>query len=430
MKEKIETLMHRALTFALHNPHSDFYRRKYGAEFEALLSQSVAAVPFLTRPEIEAVPLRSRVFVPQTMVRFIRSTSGSTGKNVIGFPMLEEGLYQEYLKSIGHVPVSGQLSRYFEPYFSSMNIKSQLLFSAGSFVHEVRVRGMEGRMFISGDFTQPKLTARLAAEAQVDAVVGSPSGLVSFAPFLKALDGCRAVRLVVAVGELATTLQFTKLQEFFPNAKIASQYGLTESQGFVGYTCPEKMSSDPKAFHVAEGSLFIELISPETGESLPLTAGTEGELVITTHEPQAFPLIRYRTGDFARIRSETCSCEGSPLLFECMGRLTLDRIRVPRGVLTIAAVDQAVAGLSIEIKEFAASWDAAGEVPGLSITLYMDEGDGELDEAIAKTLSEGIKIAPALSYADIVAEGSVRPIVIECRPVEAWIGWSKKKRLL
>lgn len=430
MKEKIETLMHRALTFALHNPHSDFYRRKYGAGFEALLSQPVAAIPFLTRPEIEAAPLRSRVFVPQTMVRFIRSTSGSTGKNVIGFPMLEEGLYQEYLKSIGHVPVSGQLSRYFEPYFSSMNIKSQLLFSAGSFVHEVRVRGMEGRMFISGDFAQPKLTAQLAAEIAVESMVGNPSGLVDFAPYLKEAGAAEGLRLIISVGERPTALQFSVLQEVFPNAKIALQYGLTESQGFVGYTCPERMSTDPKALHLAEGTMLMELIDPDTHANIPLVPDAEGEVVITTHEPQAFPLIRYRTGDFARIRSETCSCEGSPLLFECMGRLTLDRIRVPRGVLTIAAVDQAVAGLSIEIKEFAASWDTAGEVPGLSITLYMDEGDGELDEAIAKTLSEGIKIAPALSYADIVAEGSVRPIVIERRPVEAWIGWSKKKRLV
>ncbi len=421
------TLLQKALDFALGSPHSDFYRRKFGPSYKEYFDKPIQEIPFLVRTEIDAVPVFERTFVPRDMVRFIRSTSGSTGKSVIGFPMLEEGLYQNFLGLIGYQKESGQLSRYFEPYFSQMNIRSMLLFSAGSFVHEVRVREMEGRQCIAGEFAQPKLTAELAKEANIEAIVGNPSGLVDFAPHLKAIEGADTVRLIISVGERPTSLQFAALQTIFPNAKIALQYGLTESQGYVGYTCPEKLSIDPKALHVADGTLFIELIDPDTEVVLPLLPGTEGELVVTTHEPQGFPLIRYRTGDFVRIRGESCACEGSPLLFECMGRLTLDRLRVPHGMLTIAAIEQAVSSLP-GVQEFEAKWNAEGPLPRLEISLYMDSvknGEGiSIDE-----LASRIRIAPKASYQTIVEEGRVLPLEVVTKPLEQWVGWKKKKRL-
>ena len=45
--------------------------------------------------------------------------------------------------------------------------------------------------------------------------------------------------------------------------------------------------------HVFEDHFIVEVINPETGETLPY--GEEGELVFTTITKEAFPLIRYRT---------------------------------------------------------------------------------------------------------------------------------------
>ena len=45
---------------------------------------------------------------------------------------------------------------------------------------------------------------------------------------------------------------------------------------------------------------LIEIIDPETG--WPLKEGRLGELVITTLEPRALPLIRYRTGDMCKFK--------------------------------------------------------------------------------------------------------------------------------
>ncbi|MFP4194018.1 MAG: phenylacetate--CoA ligase family protein [Desulfosalsimonas sp.] len=79
-------------------------------------------------------------------------------------------------------------------------------------------------------------------------------------------------------------------------------YGLTEVFGpGVAWECPAK-----KGLHIAEDHFIAEIIDPETLEIL--SSGQEGELVITTIGKEAFPLIRFRTGDLTRIDYEPCEC--------------------------------------------------------------------------------------------------------------------------
>jgi phenylacetate-CoA ligase len=58
--------------------------------------------------------------------------------------------------------------------------------------------------------------------------------------------------------------------------------------------------------HVAEDHLLLEIIDPETEESLPY--GEEGELVITTLTKEAFPVLRYRTHDLTVLDPSRCEC--------------------------------------------------------------------------------------------------------------------------
>jgi phenylacetate-CoA ligase len=58
--------------------------------------------------------------------------------------------------------------------------------------------------------------------------------------------------------------------------------------------------------HIWEDHFIPEIINPDTGEVL--TAGEQGELVITTITKEGIPLIRYRTRDITSINYEQCSC--------------------------------------------------------------------------------------------------------------------------
>ncbi|MBN1365836.1 MAG: phenylacetate--CoA ligase [Syntrophaceae bacterium] len=61
-----------------------------------------------------------------------------------------------------------------------------------------------------------------------------------------------------------------------------------------------------RGMHINEDSFIPEIINPETGALLP--AGSEGELVLTTLTREAFPMIRYRTGDISSLDYSLCEC--------------------------------------------------------------------------------------------------------------------------
>ncbi len=58
--------------------------------------------------------------------------------------------------------------------------------------------------------------------------------------------------------------------------------------------------------HIFEDAFIPEIIDPHTGSVLP--PGQEGELVLTTITKEAFPIIRYRTGDVTSLDFSKCAC--------------------------------------------------------------------------------------------------------------------------
>jgi len=79
-------------------------------------------------------------------------------------------------------------------------------------------------------------------------------------------------------------------------------YGLTEIYGpGIGINCSEETG-----IHYWDDYIYIEIIDPKTGKTVP--DGTEGEIVITTLVKEGAPLLRFRTHDISRIIPEKCSC--------------------------------------------------------------------------------------------------------------------------
>ncbi len=92
-----------------------------------------------------------------------------------------------------------------------------------------------------------------------------------------------------------------RIQEMF-GCKAYNSFGMTEMNGpGVAFEC--ECQAD---MHVWEDCYLIEIVDPETLEPVP--DGTEGEMVLTTLDRHAMPLIRYRTRDLTRIIPEPCAC--------------------------------------------------------------------------------------------------------------------------
>ncbi|HPB31840.1 MAG TPA: phenylacetate--CoA ligase [Candidatus Sumerlaeota bacterium] len=102
-------------------------------------------------------------------------------------------------------------------------------------------------------------------------------------------------------------------------------YGMSEVMGpGVSYECLQR-----NGMHVAEDHFIIEIINPETGETVP--EGEVGEVVLTTTTKEAVPVIRYRTRDLSRILPGKCPCGRSHRRMEKV-RGRSDDMLIIRGV--------------------------------------------------------------------------------------------------
>ena len=102
-------------------------------------------------------------------------------------------------------------------------------------------------------------------------------------------------------------------------------YGLTETSGpGVAFECSEQTG-----MHINEDHFYAEIIDPKTGEVLP--EGTKGELVFTSLDKKAFPLLRYRTKDICILNRCKCGC-GRTFIKMCKPMGRSDDMMIIRGV--------------------------------------------------------------------------------------------------
>ena len=102
-------------------------------------------------------------------------------------------------------------------------------------------------------------------------------------------------------------------------------YGLTEISGpGVSFECEAQ-----SGMHINEDHFIAEIIDPDTGEVLP--EGQEGELVFTSIDKEAFPLLRYRTRDLCVLSREKCPC-GRTHIKMCKPKGRSDDMLIIRGV--------------------------------------------------------------------------------------------------
>ena len=84
--------------------------------------------------------------------------------------------------------------------------------------------------------------------------------------------------------------------------KAYNSYGISEMMGpGVAFECQEQ-----NGLHIWEDYFIVEIIDPVTLEPVP--DGELGELVLTTINRDAMPLLRYRTRDLTRILPGDCPC--------------------------------------------------------------------------------------------------------------------------
>lgn len=108
------------------------------------------------------------------------------------------------------------------------------------------------------------------------------------------------------------------------NIKAYDSYGLSEVMGpGVAFECEEQ-----DGLHLWSDHFFVEVLD-ENGEQV--SEGEKGELVLTSLTKEAFPIVRYRTGDITRLLESECSCGRTTVrISRLLGRA--DDMLIVRGI--------------------------------------------------------------------------------------------------
>lgn len=176
-------------------------------------------------------------------------------------------------------------------------------------------------------------------------------------------------------------------------------FGLSEVMGpGMAMECLEGRNG----MHIFEDHFIVETINPKTGEVLP--EGEEGELVFTTLTKEAFPLIRYRSGDVSRLITEPCRCGRTHIKMERVLKRSDDMLII-RGVnifpSQIEAILTAIEGLEPQYQLIV---DKAGALDSLELhvevsdKIFSDSGGvkelQKIEKRILKDMKDYLGIVP------------------------------------
>ena len=148
-----------------------------------------------------------------------------------------------------------------------------------------------------------------------DSYIGMPIPLLSLLRFC----GNRSTLKRALVSADVCPVSVQREIEDLLGSSLFPHYGLRECCLGGAVTCQAH-----EGMHIRENHIIAEIIG-KNGK--PVRNGDYGELVITTIGMELMPLIRYRTGDRARIMAESCPCGAVSARIEVEGRFD-DNLRM------------------------------------------------------------------------------------------------------
>ncbi|MBN1323823.1 MAG: phenylacetate--CoA ligase [Methanotrichaceae archaeon] len=182
-------------------------------------------------------------------------------------------------------------------------------------------------------------------------------------------------------------------------------YGTSEISGPLFTEC-----SHQNGIHVWADMFLIEIVDPKTGEQVE--DGETGELVVTTLNKWALPLIRYRIGDLTVKDSEPCSCGRThPRIMRILGRT--DDMLIIRGINVFPSQVESVL---MRIPEVGDHWQITVEREGpldvMSVAVELTESGfsdkiGDL-MSLSKRISKELKgVLNVVAKVELVEPGTI-----------------------
>lgn len=295
------TLAHAAL-------HSPFYRQRLTNEPLAELSE-ISRLPFTTSADLVEQGLQMLAVSQGEIERIVTlRSSGTTGPpKRLYFTRGDLACTQEFFRC--------GMSQMLKPgHRVLVLLPGDLPDSAGRLLADALAL-QNISCHVAGVVTSPAAVAALLVKEHFDCVVGIPVQVLSVVrhPIATQVPHGR-IGSVFLTSDYVPGALVKEIRKTWGCPAI-NHYGMTELGLTGGVECQALAG-----YHLREPDLYFEVIDPQSDAVLP--PGEMGEVVVTTLTRTGMPLLRYRTGDFARFIPEACPC-GSvlPRLSKLHGRL-------------------------------------------------------------------------------------------------------------
>ena len=294
-REELEQIQLERLQATLHHAyrHVPFYRElfdKAGLGPGDILSlRDLREVPFTTKEDLLQGFPYAFFAVPMSKVARIHTSSGTTGKPIVVGYTRRDLQYWAHLNA--RILMAGGLGER-DVLQISFNYG---LFTGGFGFHA----GAEllGATVIPASAMSITRQINIMINFKATALVSLPSHALRIGHRLQEMGvDPRSLSLRVGFFGAEPWSEATRKQiEEHLLIKALDNYGLAEVGGpGVSYECEYR-----HGLHISEDHFYPEIIDPATGEVLE--PGREGELVLTTLTKEAFPVLRFRTGDLTSL---------------------------------------------------------------------------------------------------------------------------------
>jgi phenylacetate-coenzyme A ligase PaaK-like adenylate-forming protein len=296
-RSAIERYQLRALNRTLDHARqkSPFYRERLADLPQTLTGlERLAEIPFTAAEDIRRDPLALVCASQDRIARVVTlETSGTTGTpKRLFFTTADQALTVDFFHH-GMATLVGPGQRVL------ILMPGQTPGSVG----DLLVRGlsrMQVEGIVHGPVHEPAAAIDQALKEKADCLVGIPVQVLAMASHRQGPVLAGQIANVLLSTDYVPDAIVTRIERIW-NCRVFKHYGMTEMGLGGGVECSAR-----KGYHLREADLLVEIVDPASG--LPLADGNPGEVVFTTLTRDGMPLIRYRTGDLAAFRLDSCAC--------------------------------------------------------------------------------------------------------------------------
>lgn len=244
------------------------------------------------------------------------------------------------------------------------------------------LRRMDVQALVYGPVADPFDAARAIGSFGAHCLVGIPTQVLAVAhSWVGTAIGKGCIESVLLSTDYVPRAIAKTLEDVW-GCRVFNHYGMTEMGLGGGVEC-EALDG----YHLREADLYFEIVDHETGEVCP--DGAVGEVVFTTLTRRGMPLIRYRTGDIARIVPEPCPCGSALRRMERVRGRWDDILRLcPEYTLMLSDMDEVLFRLpGLLDYRVMVSKGRDGRFQ-LHIDVHRAEGGSTTDQEVIQILSE------------------------------------------